>query len=167
VGGTLLSFEAEFKVPIATLAGAAGAAKLASMIRDNFSVGADIIVRIILGLDITFDFMYNRYEQMTLGGVSFTPKVDLAFGISLNAGGAGVTILVGAKVEPTLTFKTDEAKFVVMTLVAGKVFVYLEASAWVKVWRWKPEISGKWNLIEYPYGSVDWAVGAWLGGGTK
>lgn len=167
VGGTLLAFKATFSVPLATLAGAAGAAKLASFIRDNFRVGADLIFRIILGLDVTFNFQYDRYEVMTLSGVSFKATVDIAAGISLNLASAGVTILIGATVSPTITFRKDEAKFVVMQLNEGSADIYFEASAWVKVWRWKPEISGKWTLVKYPYGKVEWGVGTALAGGTK
>ncbi len=164
VGGSLVDFWIEARVPVATVVGAAGAAKLANWIRDKFKVGLDFLFTIKLGLAVSFVLQYNRYEEITLNRVQVIPSIDVSFGVSLQGGRFGVTITLGVALSPVLTIRAHATKYAEITLERGEGEIYFQAAVQYDVLGWKDEINGRWTLRKLPYNEQRTDVAAWLGG---
>jgi hypothetical protein len=163
VGGSLVDFSVEGRVPVASLVGAAGAAKLANWIRDKFKVGADLLVIIKLGLAVSFVVRYNRYKEITLNEVEVIPSIDVSFGISLQAAKFGVTITAGVALQPTITIRKHDTKIAEIILQRGEGEIYFQAAVQWDAFGWKDEINKKWTIRKLPYGEQKTDVAAWLG----
>lgn len=163
VGGSLVDFWIEGRVPVAMLVGAAGAAKLANWIRDKFKVGADLLVILKLGLAVSFVVKYDRYKDISLTNVQVVPSIDVAFGISLQASRFGVTITAGVVLQPTINISKHETKIAEIILEKGEGEIYFQAAVQWDVLGWKDEINGRWTLRKLPYPEQRTDVAAWIG----
>lgn len=165
VGGTLLEFVAKAEIPAFAILKIAGsvAAKASNWVRDKFPK-ANFVIKLELKLVISFNFQYNRYEEITLSGAEAKPTVDISFGFELKLGGSSLSVSVGFKIEPVIQFTPDKTKYLIITLVEGKGKVYLKAVATLDIlgW-WEASVGGDWVIAELPYGEQKTDIAGWFG----
>jgi uncharacterized Zn-binding protein involved in type VI secretion len=165
VGGTFLEFNARADIPAFAPLKLAGsiAQKAANWLRDKFPK-AQFVFKAALKLTMSFNFMYDRYEKLTLGGVEVKPSIDLSFGFELGLGRTALSVEIGFKIEPQFLITTDPTKYLVITLQQGTGKVYLKVVATLDIFGWwEASTGGDWVIAEVPYGEMKADLAGLLG----